>query len=171
MDKIQFAKRIRDSIKSGQLNTLKDLLEREPKMLEYVTPFGTWLHVATAHGQLEIIEYLINSGINIHAKCGTFSTNVLERAATKGHLHIAEYFIKHQVEMDTSEPDRNPLFAAIYSGHFEIVKLLVMNGIDITIKYSGNNMKEMDAYTFAVERGEMEIAEYVKRKLNENIYS
>ncbi|PDZ43326.1 ankyrin repeat domain-containing protein [Bacillus wiedmannii] len=171
MDKIQFAKRIRDSIKSGQLNTLKDLLEREPKMLEYVTPFGTWLHVATAHGQLEIIEYLINSGINIHAKCGTFSTNVLERAATKGHLHIAEYFVKHQVEMDTSEPDRNPLFAAIYSGHFEIVKLLVMNGIDITIKYSGNNMKEMDAYTFAVERGEMEIAEYVKRKLNENIYS
>ncbi|SCC41474.1 ankyrin repeat domain-containing protein [Bacillus wiedmannii] len=171
MDKIQFAKRIRDSIKSGQLNTLKDLLEREPKMLEYVTPFGTWLHVATAHGQLEIIEYLINSGINIHAKCGTFSTNVLERAATKGHLHIAEYFIKHQVEMDTSEPDRNPLFAAIYSGHFEIVKLLVMNGIDITIKYSGNNMKETDAYTFAVERGEMEITEYVKRKLNENIYS
>lgn len=171
MDKIQFAKRIRDSIKSGQLNTLKDLLEREPKMLEYVTPFGTWLHVATAHGQLEIIEYLINSGINIHAKCGTFSTNALERAATKGHLHIAEYFIKHQVEMDTSEPDRNPLFAAIYSGHFKIVKLLFMNGIDITIKYSGNNMKEMDAYMFAVERGEMEIAEYVKRKLNENIYS
>ncbi|MEG7843923.1 ankyrin repeat domain-containing protein [Bacillus mobilis] len=171
MDKIQFAKRIRDSIKSGQLNTLKDLLEREPKMLEYTTPFGTWLHVATAHGQLEIIEYLINSGINIHAKCGTFSTNALERAATKGHLHIVEYFIKHQVEMDTSEPDRNPLFAAIYSGHFEIVKLLVMNGIDITIKYSGNNMKEMDAYMFAVERGEMEIAEYVKCKLNENIYS
>lgn len=171
MDEIQFAKRIRDSIKSGQLNMLKDLLEREPKMLEYVTPFGTWLHVATAHGQLEIIEYLINSGINIHAKCGTFSTNALERAATKGHLHIVEYFIKHQVEMDTSEPDRNPLFAAIYSGHFEIVKLLIMNGIDITIKYSGNNMKEMDAYMFAVERGEMEIAGYVKRKLNENIYS
>ncbi|MED3125764.1 ankyrin repeat domain-containing protein [Bacillus wiedmannii] len=171
MDKIQFAKRIRDSIKSGQLNTLKDLLEREPKMLEYVTPFGTWLHVAAAYGNLEIIEYLIHSGIDIHAKCGTFSTNALERAATKGHLHIAEYFIKHQVEMDTSEPDRSPLFAAIYSGHFEIVKLLVMNGIDITIKYSGNNMKEMDAYTFAVERGEMEIAEYVKCKLNENIYS
>ncbi|EMI9087875.1 hypothetical protein COD05_18580 [Bacillus cereus] len=171
MDKIQFAKRIRESVKSGQLDTLRDLLGKNPEMLSYVTPFGTWLHVATTYGNLEIIEYLIHSGIDIHAKCGNFSTNALERAATKGHLHIAEYFIKHQVEMDTSEPDRNPLFAAIYSGHFEIVKLLVMNGIDITIKYSGNNMKEMDAYTFAVERGEMEIAEYVKRKLNENIYS
>ncbi|HHT7237834.1 MULTISPECIES: ankyrin repeat domain-containing protein [Bacillus] len=169
MDKIQIAKRIRESIKSGQLNTLRDLLEREPKMLEYVMPFGTWLHVATAHGQLEMIEYLINLGINIHAKGGTFSTNALERAATKGYLHIAEYLIKHQVEMDTSEPDRNPLFAAIYSGHFEIVKLLVMNGIDITIKYSGNNMKDMDAYTFAVERGEMKIADYLKRKLNEKV--
>ncbi|KMP29811.1 hypothetical protein A6279_18930 [Bacillus wiedmannii] len=171
MDKIQFAKKIRESIKNGQLDTLRDLLGKDREMLSYVTPFGTWLHVATAYGNLEIIEYLIHSGIDIHAKCGTFSTNVLERAATKGHLHIVEYFIKHQVEMDTSEPDRNPLFAAIYSGHFKIVKLLVMNGIDITIKYSGNNMKEMDAYMFAVERGEMEIAEYVKRKLNENIYS
>ncbi|HDR3889014.1 TPA: ankyrin repeat domain-containing protein [Bacillus cereus] len=169
MDKIQIAKRIRESIKSGQLNTLRDLLEREPKMLEYVTPFGTWLHVATAHGHLEIIEYLVNSGIDIHAKGGTFSTNVLERAATKGYLHIAEYLIKHHVEMDTSESDRSPLFAAIYSSHFEIVKLLVMNGIDITIKYSGNNMKDMDAYTFAVERGEMKIADYLKRNLNEKV--
>ncbi|SCC39221.1 ankyrin repeat domain-containing protein [Bacillus mycoides] len=169
MDKIQIAKRIRESIKSGQLNTLRDLLEREPKMLEYVTPFGTWLHVATAHGHLEIIEYLVNSGIDIHAKGGTFSTNVLERAATKGYLYIAEYLIKHHVEMDTSEPDRSPLFAAIYSSHFEIVKLLVMNGIDITIKYSGNNMKDMDAYTFAVERGEMKIADYLKRNLNEKV--
>ncbi|MGU3370238.1 ankyrin repeat domain-containing protein [Bacillus mycoides] len=169
MDKIQIAKRMRDSIKSGQLDTLRDLLEKEPKMLEYVTPFGTWLHVATAHGQLEIIEYLINSGINIHAKGGTFSTNALERAATKGYLHIAEYLIKHQVEIDTSEPDRNPLFAAIYSSHFEIIKLLVMNGIDITIKYSGNNMKDVDAYTFAIERGEMKIAEYLKYKLNKKV--
>lgn len=71
--------------------------------------------------------------------------------------------------MDTSEPDRSPLFAAIYSSHFEIVKLLVMNGIDITIKYSGNNMKDMDAYTFAVERGEMKIADYLKRNLNEKV--
>lgn len=44
-----------------------------------------------------------------------------------------------------------------------------MNGIDITIKYSGNNMKDMDAYTFAVERGEMKIADYLKRNLNEKV--
>ncbi|MED3757612.1 ankyrin repeat domain-containing protein [Peribacillus frigoritolerans] len=164
MDKTQIAKGIRDAIKSGKLDTVRDLLEKEPEMLTWITPFGTWLHIAAAHGHLEIIEYLINAGIDTNAQGGTFSTNALERAATKGHLDIVEYLINQNVEMDTSEPDRNPLFAAIYGGHFEIVKLLVENNIDISIKYSGDNMKDMDAYTFAIERGQTEIAEYLKEK-------
>ncbi|MGE7184022.1 ankyrin repeat domain-containing protein [Peribacillus sp. NPDC006672] len=166
MDKTQIAKDIRVAIKSGQLDTVRDLLEKEPEMLTVMTSFGTWLHIAAAYGRLEIIEYLINTGIDTNAQGGTFSTNALERAATKGHLDIAEYLINQNAEIDTSEPDRNPLFAAIYGGHFEIVKLLVENNIDISIKYSGDNMKDMDAYAFAIERGQTEIAEYLKRKMD-----
>lgn len=130
MDKTQVAKDIRGAIKRGQLDILRDLLEKDSEMLTWMTPFGTWLHIAVAHGHLEIAEHLIN----------------------------------HNIEIDTSEPDRNPLFAAIYGGHFEIVKLLVENNIDISIKYSGDNMKEMDAYAFAIERGQIEIAEYLKQR-------
>ncbi|UZD46017.1 ankyrin repeat domain-containing protein [Peribacillus frigoritolerans] len=167
MDKTQIAKDIRGAIKSSKLDTVRDLLEKEPEMLTWVTPFGTWLHIAAAHGHLEIIEYLINAGIDTNAQGGTFSTNALERAATKGHLDIVEYLINQNVEIDTSEPDRNPLFAAIYGGHFEIVKLLVENNIDISIKYSSDNMKDMDAYAFAIDRGQTEIAEYLKEKLDQ----
>ncbi|MFP9131372.1 ankyrin repeat domain-containing protein [Niallia sp. BSM11] len=167
MDKNQFAKDIRSAIKSGQLDTLRDLLEKEPEMLTWMTPFGTWLHVATAHGHLEIVEYLINAGIDINAQGGTFSTNALERAIAKGHLDIADYLISKNVEIDISEPDRNPLFAAIYGGHLEIVKLLVENNINISIKYTGETMKDMDAYAFAIERGQTEIAEYLKRMMDE----
>jgi ankyrin repeat protein len=167
MDKTQIAKAIRGAIKNGQLNNVRDILEKEPEMLTWMTPFGTWLHVATAHGHLEIVEYLINAGLDVNAQGGTFSTNSLERAATKGYLDIAKYLIHQNIEIDTSEPDRNPLFAAIYGGHFEIVKLLVENNIDISIKYSGESMKDMDAYEFAVERGQIEIAEYLKQKMNE----
>ncbi|WP_141993220.1 ankyrin repeat domain-containing protein [Bacillus sp. B4EP4a] len=166
MDKTQIAKDIRGAIKSGQLDTVKDLLEKEPEMLTWMTPFGTWLHIAAAYGRLEIIQYLMNAGISTNAQGGTFSTNALERAATKGHLDIAEYLINQNVEIDTSEPDRNPLFAAIYGGHFEIVKLLVENNIDIFIKYSGDNKKDMDAYTSAIERGQIEIAEYLKQRMD-----
>ncbi|MDQ0882400.1 ankyrin repeat domain-containing protein [Peribacillus sp. V2I11] len=167
MDKIQIAKDIRGAIKSGQLDMVKDLLEREPEMLTWMIPFGTWLHIAAAYGHLKIIEYLINAGIDTNAQGGTFSTNALERAATKGHLDIPEYLINQNVEMDTSEPDRNPLFAAIYGGYFEIVKLLVEKNIDISIKYSGDNMKDIDAHAFAIERGQTEIAEYLKEKWTE----
>ena len=167
MDKKQLAKDIRSAIKSGKLDTLRDLLEKEPEMLTWMTPFGTWLHVAAAHGHLEIVGYLINAGIDINAKGGTFSTNALERATAKGHLDIANYLIRENVEIDISEPDRNPLFAAIYGGHMNIVKLLVENNINIFIKYTGETMKDMDAYAFAVERGQKEIADYLKQKMTE----
>ena len=167
MDKSKIAKDIRGTIKNGQLDTLRDLLEKEPEMLTWMTPFGTWLHVATAHGHLDIIEYLINAGLDVNAQGGTLSTNALERAATKGHLDITEYLINQSIKIDTSEPDRNPLFAAIYGGHFEIVQLLVENNIDISIKYSGDSMKDKDAYAFDIERGQTKIAEYLKRKMDE----
>jgi ankyrin repeat protein len=64
-----------------------------------MTPFGTWLHIAAAYGRLEIIEYLINAGIDINAQGGTFSANALERAAIKGHLDIAEYLINQKLRL------------------------------------------------------------------------
>lgn len=88
----------------------------------------------------------------------------LRKSYRKGHIDIAKYLINHNIELDISEPDRNPLFAAIYNGHFEMVKLLVENHINISITYFGENMKEMDAYTFALERGQTEMAEYLKGK-------
>lgn len=166
MEITQMTKAIRDAIKGGHLNKVRDLLEKNPEMLTWITPFGTWLHVATAHGHLEIVQYLIRTGIDVNAQGGTFSTNALERAAAKGHTDIAKYLINHNIEIDISEPDRNPLFAAIYNGHFEMVKLLVENHINISITYSGENTKEMDAYEFAIERGRIEIAEYLKQKVD-----
>jgi len=167
MNKNKIAKDIRSAIKKGQLDLLKDLLKGEPEMLTWETPFGTWLHVAVAYGHLEIIEFLLDAGIDVNVQGGTFSTNALERAATKGYVDIVEYLIKHNIEIDTSEPDKNPLFAAIYGGYFGVVKLLVENNIDITIKYSGESMKNMGAYEFAIERGETEIAAYLKQKLDD----
>lgn len=64
--------------------------------------------------------------------------------------------------MDISEPDRNPLFAAIHAGHKNIVELLLKTGIDTTVKYTGKSMKDMDAIAFAYEWGRKEIAEMIK---------
>jgi ankyrin repeat protein len=167
MEKTQIAKEIRNAIKNGQLNKVEYLLEINPDMLTWMTPFGSWFHIAAAHGHLDIIQFLYQKGLNVNIEGGTFSTNALERAATKGNLDIVSYLINQDIKFDISEPDRNPLFAAIYGGNLEIVKLLIENDINIYIKYSGENMKDMNAYKFALERGENEIAEYIKQMMDE----
>jgi len=166
MDKKILDKAIRNAIKLGDKNEVVNLIEDNPLSLYTCTPFGTWLHVAAAHGKLEIIKYLVEIGIDINIRSGTFCTNALERAATKGHLSIVKYLISKNIVIDTSEPDRNPLFAAIYGGHLDTIKFLVEH-VDISIKYSGENMKDIDAYTFAIERGQTEVAEHLKTLLNE----
>jgi len=67
--------------------------------------------------------------------------------------------------LDTSEPQRNPLFAAIYGGHLAVAQLLVERGIDTSVKYNGDSMKGMDAYEFALEGGHFGIASYLKSLL------
>jgi ankyrin repeat protein len=63
---------------------------------------------------------------------------------------------------------RNPLFGAIYGGHQEVVKYLVQKGIDVSIRYTGENIKNMNAYEYAREFGQTEIAEYLKQRMTEN---
>ena len=54
------------------------------------------------------------------------------------------------------------MFGAVLAGSSEMVRLLVKRGIDYTVKYSGENMHEMDACAFAKERGQTEISKYLK---------
>ena len=71
---------------------------------------------------------------------------------------MVKYLLSCGAEMDVSEPERNPLFGAIYGGHADIAKLLIESGIDTRVKYTGESMKNMDALAFAHERGQKDIA-------------
>ncbi|MFF2592698.1 ankyrin repeat domain-containing protein [Priestia megaterium] len=101
MDQKSINKSIRNATKAGDINLVKKLIGDDIETLNTMTAFGTWLHVA----------------------------------AKKGHFQIVEY--------------------------------LVEKGIDISIKYTGENIKNMNAYEYAREFGQTEIAEYLKQKMNE----
>jgi len=155
-------KEIRNAIKVGNVEKVRQLIDTDKEILNLMTPFGTWLHVAASHGNLEIVKYLIDSGLDVNIKGGTFKASAINRAASEGHQEIVKYLIDCGAELDVSEPDRNPLFAAIYGGHKEIAQLLIDHGIDIGVSYTGENMTNMDAYAFAIERGQKDIAELLK---------
>ncbi|PEA24132.1 hypothetical protein CN923_28325 [Bacillus cereus] len=168
MDKKSVNKAIRNAIKIGDINEVKRLIGDNPESLHLMTPFGTWLHVAAKKGHFGIVEYLIHKGIDVNTKGDIFDASPLRLAAGAGHLEIVKFLIETGAELDVSLAKRNPLFGAIYGGHKEVAEFLVEKGIDISIRYIGENIKNMDAYEYAREFGQTEIVEYLKQKMDEN---
>lgn len=155
----QIAKDIRTAIKQGDVERTVALIGSDRERLTMMTPFGTWLHVAASFGKLEIVKRLAEMGADINAYGGIAGGGPLHRAASDGHLDVVQYLISRGAVLDTSEPERNPLFGAIHWGHTAIARALVDAGIDIHVKYSGKSMKNMDALAFAREWGRTDIAE------------
>lgn len=127
-----------------------------------MTPFGSWLHVAAEAGALDVVKLLVSLGLDPNARGGTFGANALHEAARSGHLAVATFLRDAGAILDSSEPERNPLFGAIYQGHVAMVQWLVKSGIDHRVAYTGTYMSEMDALAFAQERGQSEIANFLE---------
>ncbi|MCB2355747.1 ankyrin repeat domain-containing protein [Clostridium estertheticum] len=162
MDKKQIFKKMQIAIQENSIDKVMDIVNTESDCLEMMTPFGTWLHIAASNGKLAVVKKFVELGIDINKRGGTFGGGAIERAASEGYIEIVEYLISYGAEIDTSEPERNILFAAIQGGHLDIVKLLMKKGIDTTIKYTGDNMTNMDAIAFAKEQGQEEIFEFIR---------
>ncbi|EOO18446.1 ankyrin repeat domain-containing protein [Bacillus cereus] len=154
--------KIYDFIKNGDIEQAKEIIITDKSLLDFVTPYGTWLHVSARAGELDMIKFLVESGLDINLNEGVPKSAPIAHAASEGEIGIVEYLFDNGAILDVSDPNRNPLFAAIYGGHLDIVKFLIKNGLDINIKYTEKTMKDMGAYEFAIERGQTEIAEYLK---------
>ncbi|MGG5782887.1 ankyrin repeat domain-containing protein [Bacillus albus] len=162
MESKEKAIKIYDYIKKGDIEQAKEIIITDKSLLDFVTPYGTWLHAAARAGELDMIKFLVESGMDINRNEGVPKSAPIAHAASEGEINIVEYLFNKGAILDVGDPNRNPLFSAIYGGHLDVVKYLVQNGIDSTVKYTGDTMKDMGAYEFAIERGEVEIAEYLK---------
>lgn len=160
-------KSMRQAIKEGELNTVKELLSANEGLLVVDTVFGSWLHVAADQGKIDILKYLIECGIDINCNGGISGGDALHSAARHGYVDIIDILYINGAKLDTSEATKNPLFAAICNGHYEVAKYLVDNGIDITVSYSIGQLENVDAYEYARLFGRTEIASYLKVKLDE----
>lgn len=157
-------------IKNGDINQAKELIRNDKKLLHVVTPFGTWLHVSARTGNMGMISFRVESGMDLNVNGGVPKSAPIAHAASEGELSIVGYLFDNGVHLDVSEPNRDPLFSAIYGGHLDIVKYLVGKGIDTTVKYTGDAMNEWDAYELAIERGQVEIANYLVKKMDQPGY-
>jgi uncharacterized protein len=169
MDNKEKAVKTYDFIKNGDTEQAKEILITDKRLLEFITPFGTWLHVAARAGSLDMIKFLVEYGMDINTNEGVPKSAPIAHAASVGEFSIVQYLYDRGAILDVSDSSRNPLFSAIYGGHKEIVEYLVNQGIDISVQYTGENIEDMDAYRYAKEFGQTEIADYLKQKLNEKV--
>jgi ankyrin repeat protein len=163
MNESEISKVLREAVRAADIDRVRSLIGDSKERLQYMTPFGTWLHIAAKGGNLELVEYLISMGVDVNARGGIFGGAPINLAAGYGQLQIVRTLLSAGAILDVSEPERNPLFSAIHGGHFDIVQLLMEHGINFRVRYTGESMKDMDALAFANERGETSIANYLAK--------
>jgi len=164
MDK-EIVKALRIAIKSGELNVVKKLLMENETLINVDTTFGSWLHVAADFDKYDIAQYLIDCGADVNKNGGISGGSPVHSAARNGALDVIELLYQNGAQFDVSEAMKNPLFGAICNGHFEVAKYLIDNGIDITAKYAIGQLDNVDAYEYARQYGQTEIANYLKEKM------
>lgn len=157
--------KIRQLIKSGNLAELKVLFKDNQELINAETAFGTWLEVASAQGQMEIVKFFIGAGIDVNKSVGVTNGSPIESASFRGYLNIVKILYESGARLDVSDFDRNLLFAAINNNHFDVVRFLVEKGIDLSASYAIGDLDACDAYEYARQYGRTEIAEYLKEQM------
>ncbi|RPK15236.1 suppressor of fused domain protein [Priestia endophytica] len=169
MDNKQVIKEIHSAIKKGDTEKVVELINSDTELLNMMTPFGTWLHVAASRGQLDIAKKLVELGSDINMVGGVYNGGALNVSASAGHIDIVEYLLSCGAHMDVSEPEKNPLFGAISNGHVDTARLLIESGIDTEVKYNGEFMKDMDALAFAKEQGQKETVKLLEGQKDHSV--
>jgi uncharacterized protein len=168
ISEVKLLNEIESAIEEGDLDKTRTLLLADRSRLAWTTNNGTWLHLAAELGQLSIVQFLLQEGMDVNLRASLVDCAPITLAAAKGQAEMVRYLAEHGAELDASKSTRNPLFAAIYGRSIECVKVLLETGIDARVRYTGQRMKNMDAIGHAEERGEKEIAALIRDYLDEH---
>lgn len=158
-------RKVVSAIREADLDQLRFLLADNKELLFQITPYGSWLHLASREGQLDVVKFLVDLGLDVNFRGGISGGNALNIAASEDFIDIVRFLHEKGCVLDVDEPERNPLFAAIHNGHYEVAKYLIECGIDASVKYSGENMTNMDALAFAKEWGRSDIVEMLEESV------
>ena len=164
-EKNKIVKSMRNAIKNGNLDMVTELLRNNEGLLEVNTVFGSWLHIAASYGRIDIAGYLIDCGIDVNRNGDISGGNPVRSAAENGQMEMIEFLYNSGTVFDVSDATKNPLFGAIYGGHYNAVQFLVEHGIDITKYYSIGELDKVDACEYAKQLGQTEIEIYLRKKM------
>ncbi len=87
------------------------------------------IHLVSGKGHLEIVKYLILSGVYINVKNSYYGYTPLCKASEKGRLEVVKYLISVGAYINVKNNSGDtPLDYALRNGHLEVVKYLISVG-------------------------------------------
>ena len=120
---------------SGDIEKVKDLLEKgaDPNLPNFIG--GTPLVQAATNGHKEVCELLILKGANVNYSESIGGYTALLWAASNGHQSVCELLISKGADVNTTNNDGyTALHWAALKGYYAICKLLIENGAKLNVQ-------------------------------------
>jgi len=136
-DNMEDASKILDvTIRNGTSAQIEYLVKESWVNIKY-HPFylNEPLYTAASLSQADIVEYLLQSGINVVEYYNQMEENkILDIAVKKGYYNIVEILIKYGANVNNYDNYNcmAPLNIAVERGYYDIVELLLKNGAKMT---------------------------------------
>lgn len=112
---MHIAVKLDQAVDSGDVRTIQEIFSKHPKLKASGAMMGgDWFHYAARKSTIEVLEFLIEDGFDIHAVAKFKGDNALANAAGGGRADNVEFLLGLGVKIDMEgSTHRNPLFRAV----------------------------------------------------------
>ena len=113
-----------DHLQHCELNTAGDL----PEFIQTITRTKTFTpaYLAAAYGNIKVLQYLTNQGVDMSDPARAEGGTIAHGAAEEGAIHTLAYALEHGVDVNTQDRlGRTPLLIALENEHNDIAAYLI----------------------------------------------
>jgi ankyrin repeat protein len=114
--------------------------------------------LAAEHGHVEVLNLLLDDGVNVFAESPCSHINALSFAAGEGHISIVKSLLSRGWNADTLTAQRSQaLRSAVLGKYTEIVRLLIESGVDIEQLSPDSKLTSLEMAILGRDRSTVEL--------------
>ena len=137
-----------------QADVVKLILEKSGNAFTKASDGNTLLHLAT---RLELVQYLVEQGADIHAT-NSYGRTALHSAAEKGQFDTIKYLLNQGADINSLDASGcPPLFFAVDEGHTAACQVLIESGCELKLRTGDSADNSRDLFELASRKGLTEV--------------